>query len=1164
MIRVLPVLLGSALAAPLLGPDGPLVLGPLTGPPPAVDPAAGRGHVGVDPQDGSLVVSVVDLVIPGEPDPFVLGRAWSDDGWEWLGLDRVFEDPAGARLVAPGRDSERLEAPRPRTTGAWPVGTRLTGQGHRTLERTADGWILDRGSGCTEAFDPDGRMLARDGCPEALLRAEWREGALVALALPDGRRVGFTDAPAPEAGGLVRRARGPAGLEARYEEQGGRLTLARTAAGVQHRYLYDRAGRIQTILWPDGARCLVARDPDGRVADLSGPGPARWRFAWGPEGLETAWDGRESPWKVDRQPGVVAVTDPSGRTARLEHDQARVTGWVDPAGGRTRVLRDPSGTITGIEAPGPERWALRLGATGHVVETTDPAGQPWRVDRDAMGRVVRRVGPDGRIVRWLRDAGGAVVEILQGDERVRLGRDGAGRLVDVRVGAGPATRVERDAAGRIAAVQDPSGGRTILAGRRSILPGTATGPDGQVWAFSVGSLGLPVGLEVPGGVRLEWRCGPSGALAEVHRGSARTRVSTDADGRPTRVEDAFGRVTGWTWDRAGRLVAWLGGDGSRLDVGRDARGDVTSLAWEDVRLALLRDAQGRLRAIAHEAGDRLLAVGRDARGAVVEMTWKTGRLGLGRDAARRVERVVLGDREWRLEHDAAARLVGVVEGSERWVLERDPGGLVAAVEGPDLAWRLDRGPCGGVDRFEAGGLALRFGRSASGQVLRISGPSGAVLGLDRDPAGRPVTVRFPDGELLRIRQAGASVALAWEDARGHATGDVRLEVDASGRLVSVQDGSQERRYRYGPRDEVVAVEEGDGAWSLLPGLLETPTGAQLPLATGGPAQDGLVPGPVAAWGLAGTKVAWRRDPDGGLLGVEGEAGAVRLTHDPLGRLLEVVFQAAGEPDRTWCLDWDPLGGLRSVGSPEGRTDVVTALGGIRVLSDGKRRAVVLDGPYGTRVIAGPEGRVSLSGDGLLGPGGRIGEPRVRSAPGGLPDGIVPGPFGAFGRFQLFCGGPLVGPQDALDPVTGQPTGAPPVRWPWSPTGWPRPDVPLLWPEPDGVAQVAWDPEAWSPEQPWASPLAILVALGEIEPEAPTFQAEDPVAPLPWLPAGLADPPPGWPLAVDPVTAVFLRAAIRPCRPVSEAALLDALLGDLVAALPRPVPGLPWPAGLPQP
>jgi YD repeat-containing protein len=556
-------------------------------------------------------------------------------------------------------------------------------------------------------------------------------------------------------------------------------------------------------------------------------------------------------------------------------------------------------------------------------------------------------------------------------------------------------------------------------------------------------------------------------------------------------------------------------------------------------------------------------VRRDARGAVTEVSWADGALGLGRDAAGRVARVTLGGRPMELERDAAGRVEAVVDGPDRWRLRRDPEGRVVAVEGPGTAWRLERGPRGGVDRFEAGGLSLGIGRGASGQVLRITGPSGAVLGVDRDVAGRPITVRFPDGELLRIQPVGHGADLAWEDAEGRATGTVRLRADALGRLASVTDGSGERRYRYGPRDEVVAVEEGEGAWSLLPGLLETPGGTQIRLGSAGPAEEGFPPGPVAAWGLAGARLAWRTDARGGILADPGEAGVVRLAHDPLGRLVGVEALAEGEPTRTWRLAWDPLGGLGSVEGPDGRTDVVTALGGIRVLSGNGRRAAVLDGPYGVRVLAAPEGRVSLAGDGLLAPGGLPGAPRVHSTPGGLPDGIVPGPFGAFGRFQVFPGGPLVGPADALDPVTGQPTGAPPVRWPWSPTGWPRPDAAAPWPEPDGAATVAWDPEAWAPEGPWGSPLALLVALGEIPPDEPTFEAEEPPAPLPWLPAGLEGPaPPGWPLAVDPVTAVVLRAAMRPCTPIAEAALLRALLGDL--ALPRPVPGLGWPAGLPDP
>jgi hypothetical protein len=176
---------------------------------------------------------------------------------------------------------------------------------------------------------------------------------------------------------------------------------------------------------------------------------------------------------------------------------------------------------------------------------------------------------------------------------------------------------------------------------------------------------------------------------------------------------------------------------------------------------------------------------------------------------------------------------------------------------------------------------------------------------------------------------------------------------------------------------------------------------------------------------------------------------------------------------------------------------------------------------------------------------------------------MPGGLGLQGRLQLFPGGPLVGPEDALDPVSGLPTARPPGWLSWSDPGWPDPTAQVRWPEPDGASEVPWDPARWGTATPWDDPFGLLVALGVLDPvlPGPWWTLEVPAAPLPWLPAdlegrpsSLLPAPDALPIAEENLTARFLHAALRPREAPEVEEILRLLLADDLSFLPDTLPG----------
>jgi len=1180
----------AARPVPLLGPQGPQHFGPLE---PGEAGVLDRGVVLVDPRDGTLWVEVWDLVIDGAPQALSLARCWEGGAWHWLGNRSLAPEGEFWRVERPGEEALQLQLDETLEDLGW-----SHPDGH-VLRGVETGFELEHADGSADSFDQDGQLQARRDPDGRSWHWTWEGSTLAELSHESLGALSFSETST--GGGALRVARGPAAVEASYEYSEGLLQKVVAANGLRHRYLYDEQGRLRVLMWGDGSRVVVYRDEVGRVTGLDGPGASRWRFGWGERGLERAQDGGGGSWQIKWGEEEIVVTDPSQRSVRTRLEGGKPAGWNDPAGNTTRLLRDQAGRLRAVVGAAGGDWRLEMDARGDLAGLVDPSGGSWSYVRDSRGHLLRIVDPLGRTQSYRRDASGAVREYARGDERLSFSRDQAGLVREIRYANGATTRIERDAAGRVTALLDDSGRKTSFQDHVGRLPASVLGAGGARWQLLFDRLGRVRGLEAPGGSALSWSRDQAGNLTELRRAAGSCQLGRRVDGRVTQVRDALGRVTGWGYDAAGRLTSWRRPDGSRLSLLRDAVGEVTDILFGEASLRLLRDLQGRpLRAMlrAEDSGQlsELVAWEWDAAGRLARSAWRQGALVLRRDLAGRCAAVVLGEREYLLQRDGAGRLAAVASGDERWTVLRDADGLVTGLTASTGGWQLRRDVRGLPEKLGLGqqqedqGRDLRFQHGVAGELLRVKGPGDASLGIRRDVAGRVLSLRLSGGPMVWVQHDRQGTRLRYEDSGGAVLEEVALERDALERLALRRDDTRERRYRYGPFDNLLTVEEEEGAWSHLPGRLEAPGG--VPLASldpqGRPLAAFALPGQVA-WGL-GQALSYALDEDGRVIQVEGEAGVILLEHDALGRLCTVDLlrrtdrgrgaedEAAPQGDEppgttsSFQLDYDPFGNLVSVVGPGGSTQLVSALGSIVGLEQGERRAAVLQGPLGTRLLAAAGGWKAYAPDESGGPAwvfAAQGQPsRVRSSPGGLADGDLQGPFGAWGRFSLFAGGPLVGPQDALDPLTGLPTAPPVVRYPWSAEAWPLPEGAVEWPRIDGDSSVSWDPAGWAPEGVWHDPLALLVALGELK--APSrdrwWRSAPTAAPLPWLPGSLTagEPPfgPGpqdWPLELDAVSAAFLPLAIRPMR--APADLGQAILARDMASLPRALPDLPLPNGL---
>lgn len=730
---------------------------------------------------------------------------------------------------------------------------------------------------------------------------------------------------------------------------------------------------------PDGRQVTVPRldgDRFARVPDLAA------RVLPGPDGgLVLAWnDGRR--WiftaagrllATDHGPGTaVTVThDEYDRLTRLTHVNGTevVLTWAGTSithatssDGRTVDYHyDDGGRLVRVEAPAGDRH-YGIDGDGRVATVTDADGVVELVNTyDTHGRVIRQVAPHGRVVTFDYDAGvtttvadetggpvdvyrhddaGRLVEAVDGHGQVLRKRyDGWGNAVEVVRRGGGVVRRAFDDRGRVVRQVAPTGAITTYRHDDAdrVVRIAVTGPDlpdavtrlrydgaerlpsevvdaeGGVTRLAV-SDGLVHALTDADGVTVRFRYDAGGRLvAAVDAVGGVERIERDAAGRPVAVTTPSGRRTELTYDRRGRLVARRDPSGGVWRHEHSAAGRPTATV----------DPTGARTEIRY--GDHGDAVGFvDPLGAVTTAAHDL----LGNLAA-----VTAPDgATWTFTHDALCRLTSLTDpAGGTWLQDHDADGNPTAVTDPT-------------------GLRTTAGHDRAGALV-TSHDGLAATTVDRDPLGRPVAVRQPDGTVVTVAydRCGRPVSRTGPDG-----GVTHLHHSPAGRLVrTVSPAGREEHREYDACGRLAAVVDGTGArWEHrhdADGLLVarvSPAGLveRVDRDNAGRVTRHHVPG-------RGT-TGWTYDPAGRVVAVTDRAGRRTFVRDAAGR----VVAATDALGHTTAYAWDDRGRLVAVTDPLG--------GATRYAHDAVGRVVAVTDPLGrtTRYAHDAAGRLRESID----------------------------------------------------------------------------------------------------------------------------------------------------------------------------------------------------------
>jgi RHS repeat-associated protein len=585
-----------------------------------------------------------------------------------------------------------------------------------------------------------------------------------------------------------------------------------------------------------------------------------------------------------------------------------------------RIVRDGRIELQIVQGDG-RRIVFRSSAAGAGAAARAGAGGR-RTARRHAGNAPRSYGSgriaDGLVDEDFTDAAASFVWRWPGGRRVIFDADG--RLASIVAPDVDAIRLRRDAAGRLVEVADSSG-RTLGLEYAGTRLAALRLPDGQRVGYDYDVHGQLVAVRYPDGRALRYHY-------EDPRAFHLLTGVTDSDGRRSRYDyddalrvsrsRAIGRSDAQALRFAYRLPPRPGAGGSTTVT---AGTHVSRFQWIDPSgsggpTLVATDGDGCERCppmglrMRRDRGGRTVAVGatrvrHDSFGRVVErrVVDRAGReqwferLHYGDDgplsAPTRIERPsVVPGRTLRIAIGYSGRgQVATVDvsgfaprpGSAEPVaaslrLEYAQGGPAA---GKLVSIARDGGP-DGVSRTV-------FVHDAQRRLVRIAHAAVLVHTIDRDPIGRAISERFPDGT-QRTRTFDRAWRLASTSHRGIG---VRFDYDPAGRPGGVE-WSDGRRWTIGLRSDGVEIASNHG-WRRV---------------FGGPA-------PGAPGTRAALPVALARASAGRQSIADARGRRTDYVYDDLGRLVETRSKHAGSRRQRF----DALGRLARIEHDDGAVDV---------------------------------------------------------------------------------------------------------------------------------------------------------------------------------------------------------------------------------------------------
>ncbi|GAA2054206.1 hypothetical protein GCM10009820_13190 [Leifsonia soli] len=451
-------------------------------------------------------------------------------------------------------------------------------------------------------------------------------GNLTSVVSPEGGTTSY----AYDTRGNLTMETNPAGGETRYSyDSVGRLVKETDPDGVATSYAYDVMDRVARITDGRGEHTDLSYDPDGNLTSVTDRGGTvtAYRFdASGQVVSRTSPLGEVTTFGYDADGNVTSVTDAAGRTTTYSYDALeRLASVTDAEGSATQYAYDPNGRTTSVIDPNGNVTAFAYDADGNQVSTTDPVGGVTRYGWDAAGNQTSLTDARGHRTLYGYDPAGQLTAVTEGY------KPGAKATPDVNV----VSTYAYDRDGNLSAITDPNGHTTRYTSDTAGRTTSETNPVGNTTSWMYTAAGRLAKTTAGTGATTALTYDRRGDLVRRDQAGSVATYEYDAEERLIAMTDPTG-VSGWIYDKAGRVTTQIDQSGGRLASAHDKAGRLASMTLPTGQnLTYTYDRAGRTTSQSSPWGS--LAYAWDPAGNLTELRRSTGiTTTYGYDGANRV------------------------------------------------------------------------------------------------------------------------------------------------------------------------------------------------------------------------------------------------------------------------------------------------------------------------------------------------------------------------------------------------------------------------------------------------------------------------------------------------------------------------------------------------
>ncbi len=548
-------------------------------------------------------------------------------------------------------------------------------------------------------------------------------------------------------------------------------------------YAYDTSGRLSTVTDSQG-RVLTfsyngtspliqsVSDGTGRSVSFSytGNGTAGFNLTriTNPEGFHTnlAYDTRHrlTHWRDHNNALMVINTyDAQDRvTEQLSQGQS-VRRWqflYSP--GETREV-NPLGEVTAHE----------FDAWGRRTALRDGLGNRQTFTYNNQNQVVSETDGSGRTTTHVFDGNlNLTSSTVGGNQTTTRDYDASLRLWKITDPTNRTTEFGYDPENHLTSIKDPGGRITTMEYRADGRLTKITHPDTRTTLYTAfDQWANPTGVTRPDGTTTTSAFNARGDLTSYTDGRGKTTTfQHDRRRLLTSRTDANGRTSTWTYDALGHPATATDRNNKTTTTVHDNFGKLLSLTAPDTGTATFGHDLADRSTTVTDALNHTTTTGYDSAGRAILTTNAEGiATGTDYDAAGRITALLDGrGKETQFFFDAAGRLSHSLDPMNRRVDHT----YDAAGRDLTLKNRLSR--------------TFTHGYGTDGLPTTFTHPSGRQSQIvDRDPAGRPKTLREPSGQQTALTYDGAGRI----KTRADGAGTITTTYDNEGNPTAVTEGS---------------------------------------------------------------------------------------------------------------------------------------------------------------------------------------------------------------------------------------------------------------------------------------------------------------------------------------------------------------------------------------